>query len=730
MQSAGVLSISVDEDLVRRHCGRATFARADALQREGHVFAVHGDQEGLTARVRGTWQRVDDVTVQNRAGRLQLICSRDGVGYCRHTGAVLLHLVRNPSSFRTPTRENSRSAAEGGGGHHATVLAGETPEEEYARRLEQETMARLRAIGARRGIRVTGSRKLDAVRQLTAFLTVPERIEDAIRKLNREERRALDTAYIVQGVVLHSQAFARAFQAVGGTGNPPIASVIESGLVMSPGNSELGTFSMTVPRAVIAHLGVIDDLLQPIDLPLSGSWESSNVVELFQIIEVESRRDPITIDRYPKKNPELSKRHAPPVGFVLDESDRRTTQQSGQHLIPRSWLEPERRRQLATATGLTEDALEFVIRLMFGLGIAQGKADVSVRTDRLIDLLGISPADRFREIVQNWSAKAGKFEFGLLVSDSFRIRLNTRPDYGYASNADLYSTSVGAAIRLILRLIARLPPGSAYDLGSFVDLIQRLAPYTAPTLQRLHSHVSTWEPLTLTWLQEKDGEEPLALSTKEGWPRFLRELVKMIFTGPLTWLGAADAEIRSDQTGTIWIGRAAGWLNGASEDEPSDQSDRITIGEDLTVLVPVSTNDGSVHGVLSRAGSMIDASVNGRRYQLTRAGLHGLFESGTSGPEFVKMLAVWSGNDVPGEVVRELISWWQGYGAIRLYDELTLIEFGDDVLLPELLSVISLDSALIHTFSPRLIAIDPSKADQLVAELASRGYASRMVEDV
>jgi hypothetical protein len=66
---------------------------------------------------------------------------------------------------------------------------------------------------------------------------------------------------------------------------------------------------------------------------------------------------------------------------------------------------------------------------------------------------------------------------------------------------------------------------------------------------------------------------------------------------------------------------------------------------------------------------------------------------------------------------------------VRLYDELAVIELNDDLLLAELLAATSLDASLIHTFSPRLVAIDAAKADALVAELTRRGYAPRVVEE-
>jgi hypothetical protein len=110
--------------------------------------------------------------------------------------------------------------------------------------------------------------------------------------------------------------------------------------------------------------------------------------------------------------------------------------------------------------------------------------------------------------------------------------------------------------------------------------------------------------------------------------------------------------------------------------------------------------------------------------------MQALFDTGTSGPEFVALLSARAGGRLPRVVRATLDRWWQGYGALRLYDDLTVIELGEDILLPELLATTSLPAALLHTFSPRVVAIDPSLADALVAELTARGYAPRVVEEI
>jgi hypothetical protein len=138
--------------------------------------------------------------------------------------------------------------------------------------------------------------------------------------------------------------------------------------------------------------------------------------------------------------------------------------------------------------------------------------------------------------------------------------------------------------------------------------------------------------------------------------------------------------------------------------------------------------DLAVHGLLSRAGEVVEASGRGLAYRLTAAGVRDAFDDGWTGPDLLAWLAERADGPLPAAARQTLEGWWAHYGTLRLYDEVTLIELGDDLLLRELQATTSLDRALLYTFSPRVIAVDPAAADGLVAELTRQGHTPRVVE--
>jgi hypothetical protein len=736
-----ILPASVDEDAVRRLCG-AAFAEADTLQRAGHVLGPKRGTEGLSADVRGVWRRIDQVTIGIKAGRLAPICSRDGTGFCRHAGALLLQVLRDPGSVVETAPETPEAAALAVS-NRATAYLGvaqsgrptiapipaetETPEAELARLLENDTVPHLREMARRRGVRAAGSKKADVLASLVPTLTDPASIEAALTALTTDERRVVDAVHLASvETAARSDATASVYRLLGGEGLPPPA-VHDAGLVLP---ASISSYEAThlVPRAVVAHLAPLDNLATPLErAPEAPTADGGlGIVELLQVVALALLTgDPVRVHESPP-----SDGSGPPTGYAFAGGatpSRTTLQTEGPLLVPAPFLDGRDRERLVERTGQRADVVDFAVRLMLALGVAEANPDVVVRRDRLQALLDLSAPTRRARLVRALAAIAGPPEIASALQAPGRLRLRWRLTYGYGAWFEPLEPVVASAIRLLVRLLDRLPPAVWLDLGSFVETVERLAPSAAPNLIRLRTAAASNQGLTIVWTNERGREEKLPLRTPEGWSRFLSALVGALLSGPLRWLGLVDAVVRPDRTGAFRARRATEGLVPAEGKRGT--SGRAQIDADLTVLVPAGTADVSIHGRLARAGELVEASAAGLRYRLTAARMQDLFESGMTGPEFARFLTELSGRPVPPEARQTLDGWWSGYGAIRLYDELALLELGDDLLQRELSAATSLGTAIVHVFSPRLIAVDPARVDGLVAELTSRGYAPRVVEE-
>jgi hypothetical protein len=705
------------------------------------VLGPKEDDNGFSADVRGVWQRVDRVTIQVRGGRLLPTCTRDGNVFCQHAGAVLLRWLREPSAFaQIATKDDESEETVVQPGIPRSAFEADEPTDELERHLDHETMNRLREIATRRGVRLAGSKKSDAVKQLAAALADPPGIDAAIASLTGEERLALDAVHLGSTEThTYERLLSPVFRALGGTGEPPVAAVADAGLVTHAHPGSYGQAGYVVPRAVAARLPMLESLVERAAIG-KATIETAGAArlgpaEMFQVVALESQANPFGVAP-PLPAPAWAQGYAAlPSGFAIDPADTTpeyqpstyAAMQRGYRMIARRLVTDAALERLAARTGQTADAVDFSIRLMIALEIARATPSVEVQSDRLQELLESPPAERTRRLATAWLAKAGTFELGLLGGIDDRLRVQWRP--AYASGSESLPRAIAATARFLARLLARLPRGVWWDLRSLSEVVERLIREAVPSLERFRNAPTTGHGITLARVSNRSEDQPLNYRTSEGWSWLFGALVPALIGGPLRWLGLVDAVVRPDRSGAFLVRSEIDNLDrresAAVEEHPPA---RIVVTDDLTVLVPARTTDVAIHGRMARSGELIEASGEGLRYRLTAAGMQAAFDGGTTGPEFTRFLTERAGKKPPAAVTTAIDRWWSGYGAVRLYDELTLIEFGDDVLLTELMAATSLGASLIHRFSPRLIAIEPARTDELVAELTARGFAPRVIE--
>jgi hypothetical protein len=740
VQPAITLSVAIDEDAVRRLCGPAVFAQADALQRAGHVLGPKIGENILRSDVRGTWNRIDEVVIQVQAGRFHPECTRDGAIFCRHVGALLLQWVRNPAAFAEILPNNETGTAAAYPGLMPEAFDDDSIIPELEQLLERETVPRMRDIANRRGIRGIGSKKTEVIHNLAIALAKPASIDAALASLSESERLALDAVHLASAKSpVHAPAAGTALHALGGRGKAPLDTLWQHGLILSPNHDSYNEDAYLLPRAVAARLTPLDTLARPVNAP-KGAGESGwmGIMELMQFIALASQAAPFAIHADSAER-SLGNYGPAPTGFIVNQEDAAVLQaqinqrnyqayHQGVRLKPRTLLSDAALDALTARTGQPREAIDFVMRLMMALDIAQATPRVVVHSDRLHALLSLEPAFRMAILTQLWLTSAGLPELSALVRAEDRLQIRWRP--AYAASQDTLVATTSALVRLTLRLVGRITPGRWFDLRSFIDTIERFAPAAVPTLGQQHAYLGYSQGLALDRLTKRGEAQPLVLTTQEGLTHVLSRLIAMLIGGPLRWLGLVDAVIHQDRIGAFRVRPIASALTGREfVEETPERESFLSFDDDLTIRVPPRMADVSIHGLLASTGELVEAAADGLRYRLTATGMQELFDAGTTGPEFTKFLTERAGGELPLPVRAAIDRWWREYGAIRLYDELTLIELGDDVLLKELRAVTTLNSALMYAFSPRLIAIDPTRADAVVAELTARGYTPRLVEE-
>ena len=147
-----------------------------------------------------------------------------------------------------------------------------------------------------------------------------------------------------------------------------------------------------------------------------------------------------------------------------------------------------------------------------------------------------------------------------------------------------------------------------------------------------------------------------------------------------------------------------------------------------TISVNPTAVSAQTHDYLDKITRLEEAAATRFIYQLDTAAVHQAFESGHT---LAQMLDDWPQFlplPMPEAIRNQLIAWWQAYGQVRLYENMTIIEFGDAYALSEMKAITSLEKYLVAEISPNLVVIPAHAIDILVGELEKAGYTPKQTK--
>ena len=152
--------------------------------------------------------------------------------------------------------------------------------------------------------------------------------------------------------------------------------------------------------------------------------------------------------------------------------------------------------------------------------------------------------------------------------------------------------------------------------------------------------------------------------------------------------------------------------------------------DEHTIGVNPSAVSAQAHSLLDKIARLDETTADRFVYRLDAQAAYEAFETGVALPE---LLADWERLlpvAMPDSIQEQLAAWWAAYGRVRIYDDLTIVEFGDDYALAEMKAVTSLENYLIAEISPRLVIISREAVAPLVAQLEKAGYTPKQTDQV
>lgn len=730
----------------------------------------------LTAQVRGS--RLYQVEVKVDAGGIHAVCScpYSWGGYCKHIGAVLLKWISSTDSFAV---EEAASAA-ASGEYPIEVIPVEPlptfrPEhlpfwmqdsfEERQRAGQQQLekwlgslkIAELRQMAKQRGWQVKGTRKADLARQIVDQIFEHEGIRQAILKLDREHQQVLRALALLvgeEGVV--TEDLERVAGMWGTLKRYKQISTYtrhlwEAGLAL-PGRakSRHAHQQAFTPLVIGRHLPpILEDVVpSSTDLQTDSAASGLRLADPGTLVRAANqvimllKQSPVPL-RPPLPRPGLQRFYSELEEWDYDPVELAQVQKSGKlrstsslHLTvppPAPSLPDEAIQRLAPMIG-GETQLEFLYSLLVAAGIFQPGSPVTVwpevhtRFLRQGEPLQRATLARTYWYMLNWSA------LWEVLRGTENLTLKRAWRHAYRKPEHLREALWRFRYQ-VLRVLACLPDDRWVSLTDLFQVMRSVWP-------RFDS--AAWEsyrsPSTMGAWHLARNDRPLRLDDDEDWNVAQGSFIRQVIAGPLHWLGLADLYFDGEELVAFRLHGLADLYWGRVEapaaprhtavQAPTRPSGEAVTVDEHAISVNPSAVSAQAHSLLDKIARLDETTADRFVYRLDAQAAYEAFETGVALPE---LLADWERllSAVMSDSIRDqLTAWWEAYGRVRIYKDLTTVEFGDDYALVEMKAVTSLEDYLIAEISPRLVIISRKAIAPLVAQLERAGYTPKQTDQV
>jgi len=736
-----------------------SWSRARSYFRNHRVRDARRQGTTLLAKVQGA--RLYTVEIEVADGRVDAICScpYDWGGYCKHVGAVLLTWIHRPQEFSVAEVEaeelemETQEAPPPPGKAKAPWWLDESFEArrdqmlcQLRKDLSALKMQQLRNIAWRRGWHIRTTRKDTLTRSLAPRLVDQAEMARVVAGLSLAERQALQAVlFLDNGEGIIGDDIAPVLQVTRKDARELLTSLVSLGLLMVvEGEFYIQEKHVYGPRywlpaAIRASLPPLAEAKER-DAPPSDHVVASPPYALLTMVhhvwqymahhEVHLRP--------PMPRPRMERFHRILIGW--DYVPAELTQLQGRDFwsygldaaltIPpaRFALNDEAMARLTPLCEGEPELVDFIYHLLLEMGLIAPGSPVTVQQDAMYRFLRHSEAEQqallartyFR--MESWSEMDGlRRRMGQLA-----LRRSIR-DVSFTP-AKLRSDLLRAR-NLVLRACACLPDHAWADLEELLRPLRTVwTDFSAipPSLSIRYRSKARW------WAASETTGQRLHGTDLEEWDVAQGNFVRAIIEGPLYWLGLVELCRHQSElvalrplglADLLWDRRPVAVPEARVAIAPEDAISVDTAA--MTITVRPSAISVKAHNLLDHIARLEEAAPGRFIYRLSAQAVHETFESGLTLEELLHLWEELLPIPLPKAMRERLASWWASYGHVRLYENLTLIEFADDFTLRELKAGTSLGQHIIAEISPRLVIIPRSSVKPLMEELVQRGYTPK-----
>ncbi|MFN8442138.1 MAG: SWIM zinc finger family protein [Caldilineaceae bacterium] len=412
-------------------------------------------------------------------------------------------------------------------------------------------------------------------------------------------------------------------------------------------------------------------------------------------------------------------------------------------LVPPRLLSDEAIKQLSTIAG-DETRLEFMVQLMLAAGIVQPGSPVTVRPQVRDEFFRYDDAKKRAVLAHAWFDLAGWNELWEVIRQHPSLSLKYGPPqfYGSLNREETLTKLLTDYRKLILSGLSLLPDQEWIAFDSFMAFYK--------SWWKGFNH-KFWNPASYTSGLDKvaqvqgywylvNGETPLNGDKMQDWQLAQGNFIRFLLCGPLSWLGLVDLHFTNEVLTHFRLHGLRDLYLDRQEAPPlptvavssntkqiSQETKDALVAQADTIDVDPSKVSGRIHSLLERIAKRIVTQPHKFTYRLDLETTHKSFEAGLALSDLNSEWKELTGEALPPSIIEILQGWWESYGQVRLYEEMTIIEFGDDHALTEMKALTSLNNLLLVELSPRLVVIPQSAVTTLMGELQKAGYTPKQV---
>ncbi|MEZ4661293.1 MAG: helicase-associated domain-containing protein [Caldilineaceae bacterium] len=769
---------------VRNHVGTSNYNKA----RKYLNNVSNGVRSGhtLTAKVRGTY--IYEVEIDVEADGIFGVCScpyNRGGSTCKHVGALLLKWVEEPSVFsgrtasqpapadplpvtpvEAPASKPPQQRPQWMAASYAQQQAAD--DGKLANWLGAHNVQTLRAIAKKRKWGLSGTRKDDIVQQLIAHMaSLPDNAK-TIYSLDDEHRNVLRACALLSGEEQPVPSRVGQIAKLWGTLNSYAkietygSHLSDQGLTVPAETYHYPPRMDFVPRALMRHLPPLLEAVIPSSQELPPDLAAPNAGVDVRIANPQGFVR--TVNQVLLLMDQIVTRLRPPMPRPRLETFVESLK--GWDYLPEEVIAQKARLQdrrsevtltvPAPAYILTDDAIErlapiaggaaqldFMVALLTAAGVVQTGSPVTLWPEGKQAYLQRTEAAQRALLAHTYFGQENWCELWemLRAPSDLQLRRLIRNFYHSSAPQSIWRQMMEAR-NVVLRTLAHLPDNRWIPLSELQPLLRALWPKFEPEAYQAYYS-----------LQDRRGPWHLArrgaaLDTEKGpdWLAAQGSFIHFMLTGPLHWLGLADVAVREGAPVAVrlrgladlyWVrveappfpsGAAGQMAASAAATAPADAAATTPALEvdAAAIRVNPSAISAQAHALLDKIAVLEDAAPGAFVYRLDVQAVHQTFEDGQALTDLADEWQTHFQQPMPKAVHTQLAAWWQSYGQVRIYEDVTIIEFADDYALAEMKAVTGIEKVLIAEISPRLVLIPRSAVATLTAELEKAGYTPKV----